>query len=94
MEKRIHPRRGILRPVVFDVNTVNGEVESVDAEMLDISAGGLCIKADKIIEPGKVVRLKVSLDGMGVHVPSIAEVKWAGSAEGRDEFEMGLQFLV
>jgi hypothetical protein len=87
-EKRIHPRTKYLKPIGAPIR----KIEAIDAELLDISAGGACIMTDRAYRRGKVVRLRLPLNGTDILVPSLAKVSWVSPTDGR--FKMGLKFFM
>jgi hypothetical protein len=91
-EKRIHPRKKYLKPVQYEIGAPMRKIEAVDAELLDISAGGACIMTDRAYRRGKVVRLRLPLNGTDILVPSLAKVRWVSPTDGR--FKMGLKFFM
>jgi hypothetical protein len=94
-EKRIHPRTELLQSISYDVAMLKRSVETVEtvaADILNISTGGVCIMTEKTHEPGKVIRLNLPHKGTDIPVPSLAEVKWVDPANAR--FKMGLEFLM
>lgn len=91
-EKRFYSRIKILKPTTFETNTAKGEVERLDAEILDISAGGACIKTLRSLEAGRVIKLKLELKDADIYAPCIAEVMWA-KPDNR-KYKVGLQFLI
>lgn len=77
MEKRLHPRTKVFKPVKCSC-------EGGECEVLDISVGGACVRTDSAYEPGSIIRLNLS-------PPRLATVRWANSIYGR--FMVGMQFL-
>jgi hypothetical protein len=75
-ERRVHPRRKFLKRLKY---------ETVGAEVLNISDGGACIKAERAHEPGSVVKLRLPN-------PRLAEVRWANPTDG-GKFKLGLKFF-
>ncbi len=75
----------------FEVNSFDQSTEPVDAELVDVSSAGACIKCEKILDPGRVITIWMDLKYTEVQVPCIAEVRWAKAINNK--FKMGLQFL-
>jgi hypothetical protein len=75
----------------FEVNSFDQNTEPVDAELVDVSSAGACIKCEKILDPGRVITIWMDLKYTEVQVPCIAEVRWAKAINNK--FKMGLQFL-
>jgi hypothetical protein len=84
-EKRIHPREKVFTPAICKIDEPIRRVEAVDAEILDISADGVCIMTERAHVPDSIVRLRVPPD------PRLAEVRWVAPANTR--FRMGLKFF-
>ncbi len=91
-ERRLHPRKEFMSAITFDVGAQERTVETAEAEILNVSAGGTCILTENAQEPGKVLRLKLPLQGTDIHVPSLAEVRWVVPDGNR--YKMGLRFLL
>jgi hypothetical protein len=94
-EKRIQHRTELLQSITYDIVMPMRRIETiktVDADLLNISNSGVCIKTKWANETGSVVRLKLPHHGTDILVPSLAEVKWVSPAN--DKFKMGLQFLM
>lgn len=90
-EKRSYPRRELFKHVTYEVGYTAQETEAVDAEIRNISRGGVCIAAVKAQDPGSIVMLMRPLKQSDFMVPSLAEVKWARRSNGG--FTMGLKFI-
>ncbi len=91
MLDRGYPRMPVQHASWFEVNTFNQETEPVDAELVNVSPAGACIKCEKILDPGRVITIWMDLKYTDVQVPCIAEVRWAKAVNNK--FKMGLQFL-
>ncbi len=92
-ERRLHPRKDFMSAITYDVGAREARtVETAEAEILNVSQGGTCILTENAEEPGKVLRLRLPLQGTDIHVPSLAEVRWV-VPEGK-RFKMGLRFLI
>lgn len=91
-DRRINPRNEYLRPITYEISTPIRDPEVLDAELFDISAGGVCIIAREAYEKGTVVNLRLPLQGTDMVIPSLAEVRWTGPTDSK--FKTGLQFLI
>ncbi len=91
MLDRAYPRTSLRRTSWFEVNSFDQNTEPVDAELIDISSAGACIKCEKILDPGRVITIWMDIRGADVQVPCIAEVRWSKAVN--NQFKMGLQFL-
>jgi hypothetical protein len=85
-EKRTHPRAKFLKPVTFLSGAPMRMVEAVDAEFLDLSAGGACVVTDRDYDLDSFLYLRLE------PYPRLAEVRWVARANGR--FKMGLEFFM
>lgn len=89
-------RRNLLRKRTAFAGTIDLSTpsvsESVAAEVLDVSSGGVCVRIGRDLTPGVLVKLSLGFEDTGIKVPCIAEVKWVD----RDSISCraGLQFLV
>lgn len=93
-EKRFHPRQELLKHVTYEVGHTAQETETVDAEIRNISRGGVCLSAVKVQDPGSVVMLMRPLKHSDFMVPSLAEVRWARRSRSYNGgFRMGLKFI-
>lgn len=91
MNTRVSPRKNILRTATYEINSMEGGVEMLGTEILNVSAGGACIKTSREIKPGRVISLRLEVKDAGIEVPCIAEVRWAKPCN--NEYTIGLQFL-
>lgn len=91
MKKRTFERKLYARAGSYEVSTPDGGLESLEAEFLNISSGGVCIRTRKAHRPGSVLMLRLDIQEAGIQVPCIAEVRWA--EEENSLYKVGLQFL-
>jgi hypothetical protein len=85
MERRIHPRAKLLKPVAYKLGATMRMGEAFDAEIMDISSSGTCVICKKPYEPDSLVWLRLPPH------PRLSKVRWVGPTDGR--FKMGLKFL-
>ena len=90
-EQRLSSRQKFSDAVTYEVSG-DGGVEVESAEVLNISPGGACIKADRAPTPGRVIMLKLPLKDTGIMVPSVTEVIWTEPAD-KGRVMLGLRFL-
>jgi len=60
----------------------------------NISAGGLCIRTQKLLNSSSLVRCELRLPGTPVHVPFLAQARWVQKRSGVRPYRVGLQFVV
>ena len=46
------------------------------------------------IAPGLLVRCEIALADHAARIPTLLKVRWADSLEGKNQYRMGLQFLI
>jgi len=88
---RSYPRTLLNTTSWFEVNSFDRSTEPVDADVVDVSSAGACIRSEKVLDPGRVITLWLELKHTEVQVPCIAEVRWVKPV--KNQFKMGLQFL-
>ena len=94
-EKRVSPRIKVDIPILYhrleDKQTIDSAREEKKRtrgdRAIDISLGGLQIKADQILHNGDILDIEISLPGLPLALPALAEVVWANENLG------GLHFL-
>jgi hypothetical protein len=96
VEKRACERHCYAADIAFSY--FNKE-HSYSARTLNLSAGGMCFKSNLFLKPGATVyiRLKTthpngSCSGYceGLHLVTLAEVKWCQEANGADAYPYGV----
>ncbi|MBI5492854.1 MAG: PilZ domain-containing protein [Deltaproteobacteria bacterium] len=92
MEKRTYPRVKFLKAGTYEISNLMGASGTFDAEILDMSHGGACIRTSRVLESGRVIRLNVDLKDADIRIPCIAEVVWSRSENS--DYRVGLQFLI
>jgi len=88
---RSYPRTPLNTPSWFEVNSFDRNCEPIDADVVDVSSAGACIRSEKVLDPGRVITLWLDIKNTEVQVPCIAEVRWVKPV--KNQFKMGLQFL-
>ncbi len=95
-EKRICERQSFTADIAFSY--FNKE-HSYDAHTLNVGSGGMCFESNLLLKPDATVyiRLKTthpkgSCSGFceGLHLVTLAEVKWCQEANGADVFPYGV----
>lgn len=62
-----------------------------ETEIINLSPAGACIKSERDLTPGTVVRLMLTIKDTFIQYPCLAEVKWASLGTG---CTAGLEFLI
>ncbi len=88
MKKRAFPRTEYNRKGLCE--TGQG-AEVFEAEIINLSPAGACIKAERDLAPGTIVRLLLTIKDTVIQYPCLAEVKWAREGRG---CTAGLEFLI
>lgn len=94
-ERRVSPRIKVDIPVQYHLLNDKKEIEAVREEQkrsrgaraIDISLSGIQIHADQPLHTGDVLHMEITLPGLPVALPAVAEVVWTGHDQG------GLHFL-
>jgi hypothetical protein len=89
-EKRKHQRRALSMNITCEIGTPFPTDEAVDAQTLNVSTDGVCIKTEKALESGRVVMLKCPDLVKDMPIPRLAEVRWVATDKG--VYRMGLRF--
>lgn len=72
-EKRIHPRRGVLKKMTYRELVPSGE----EGIIQDISEGGLCLLLKKEFTPGAILEVKYEIQSPSPKpIESIVKVIW------------------
>lgn len=78
----------------FKESSSTGECKIIDAEIVNISPGGMCISTNRTLSPGQIIRILLQFQDTEIEVPSIVAVMWSRPKEDNIEIcELGLQFL-
>ena len=96
VEKRACERHCYAADIAFSY--FNKE-HSYDAHTLNVGSGGMCFKANLFLKPGATVYIRLkktypdgSCNGFceGLHIVTLAEVKWCQEANGADTLPYGV----
>ena len=68
--------------------------QKFEGEILDISANGVKLMADRRVEESALIRGELLLPNIPVGVPSLLQVRWIRPAETAGQYQIGLKFLV
>lgn len=66
-------------------------VPGPDAEIVDLSAGGACIRTSRTLEPGSRITFALNLKDIGEEVAFEAEVRWVRREDSKNL--IGIKFL-
>jgi hypothetical protein len=92
LEKRSAERKAFKTPLIFQKNDAKKTtVETIGGTGVDISQGGLALKAIYPLEKGALLKVYVPVDELNLALPVYTEVIWANREN--NEFTCGLRFL-
>jgi len=60
----------------------------------NIANGGVCVCSDRLAPPDAVLHCEFALAGNPVLLPTLLKVRWSNKVEGKDQYRLGLQFLL
>lgn len=66
----------------------------IQGQILNISAGGLCLRADHSLKESQLVHCQLRLPEPPVEIPTLMQVRWTAKPGGKQKFVVGLQFLL
>ena len=66
----------------------------IHGQILNISAGGLCLRADHSLKESQLVHCKLRLPEPTIEIPTLMQVRWTAKPVGKKKFVVGLQFLL
>lgn len=87
-------KRCQIRTPLFDHDSASNlaGISKADAEIVDISASGVCIVTPRLLEQGKKINFSMQLSDCDESLDFLAEVKWARPDE-KNKYRVGLRFL-
>lgn len=99
VQRREHPRIPMTMPVGYALSSRDGsDVTSAlkDAELVDLSRGGACIRVAEKIDPGAVLSIELRPQSEIDRVNAVAQVMRAdlGEDADRDGWLLGCQFII
>ena len=95
-DKRAYERHSYAADIAFSY--FNKE-HSYNAEILNLGTGGMCFKSNLFLQPGATICARLikthpngSCGGFceGLHIVTLAEVKWCQEENGADAFPYGV----
>ena len=98
MERRSEPRH----PLTCEVQPLapsapighNGRASTVRGTVVNVSAGGACVLAERAVEPHTVLPFNFAFPAVPVPVPVLMQVRWIEPVAPRSElYRIGLSFL-
>jgi len=96
VEQRAYPRFPSTRIVFIQLSVAGEETAQFiekEAEVRDISRGGVRILTDLELEEAQILKLHLSIPGMADLPPQAAEVRWILPAPPGETSQVGLRFL-
>ena len=96
IDRRLEPRHLFACPIdAVSSTTGNGDAMTISGTTLNISAGGLCLRSDRYIEPRRLLAARIHFAESPVGIPVLMQVQWILRDEGRgDAWRAGLRFLL
>jgi hypothetical protein len=97
-ERRRHPRH-LVQPV-FGGKRIGlslpgkGHRASLRGKILNISAGGLCLLSEQVVDQNQVLRCQIQLRELPVAIPTLLQVRWIHRPPGSHTYWLGLRFLL
>ena len=94
-DKRQMERGPFDYPVLIECNDPNSGCFApvqLRADGVDINSNGIGILTEKMINPGRVVKVYLPLGDTKTMIATLSEVRWASPLEGN--YRMGLHFIV
>jgi CheY-like chemotaxis protein len=89
-DKRLHERKAVEQATICSVIVTQSEqgAKNVDANVLDISDAGMCIRTDYGLKPGHLLRI--------INSPALSTgvVRWSKIAGAENMFHAGIQFVM
>lgn len=90
VEKRVHPRIPLRVPVKHRVIEGQNEIKTIferknnekTGHTLNMSLGGLCLKADQSLNVGSMLRLEIILPEISRLIAAFGEVVWSNGTGG------------
>jgi hypothetical protein len=61
---------------------------------IDIGKDGIGIACDRQLSPGVVLRCEIHVPDTAVWIPTLLRVRWSNEVDGKQQYRLGLQFLV
>jgi c-di-GMP-binding flagellar brake protein YcgR len=79
-----------------ELNSAQGAEQALQARILDISEGGLCLLTKIPLKVSSPVRCNIPLSftEVPISVPSLLQVRWTYKGPESHEYRSGLQFLL
>jgi len=96
-ERRLHPRYAVnpgLPKVAVALQGLHKQGhELLQAQMQNLSTGGLCLLGDRAVELSQVFRCEIPLPGLPVGIPTLLQVRWIDRPPDAHAYRVGLQFV-
>ena len=97
-ERRRHPRH-LVQAVSGGKRIVltlpgKGHRAGLRGKILNMSAGGLCLLSERVVEQNQVLRCQIPLRELPVPIPTLLQVRWIHRPTGSHTYRLGLRFLL
>jgi hypothetical protein len=97
-ERRRHPRHAVQgvfggKRIVLSLPG-KGHRAGLRGKILNISAGGLCLLSEHVVEQYQVLRCQILLRELPVAIPTLLQVRWIHRPTGSHTYRLGLRFLL
>lgn len=97
MERRNEPRYPLtceMEAVPSRLGTKDEHSRIVGGKVVNISAGGACVLADRDFDQSSILVCRVRFSGVPVAIPLLMQVRWTRPAQSPEAvLQMGLSFL-
>ncbi len=93
-EQRSVVRKKTRTKLAFETMASTGTFNAAKCTAIDISDGGMKLKAGQLLEKGSIVKLSIPVADPKVTLPIFAEVIWSkNEPDSKDSISVGLRFL-
>jgi hypothetical protein len=60
----------------------------------NVGAGGVCLVTDQVLPLNSILRCELSVSDMPMDIPTLMQVRWLQKIHGKNDYKIGLQFLL
>ncbi|SRR5712692_1909485 len=95
-ERRLHPRYPVnpaLSKGVASLRLYKEGHELLQAQLQNLSTGGLCLLGNRAVELSQVFRCEIPLPELPVGIPTLLQVRWIERPTAAHAYRVGLQFV-
>ena len=97
-ERRRHPRYALAFELqgkeLSSVGVPEERQQFLHGRTQNISAGGLCLRAERPLKKSGLLRCELRLPGIPVAIPTLMRVRWIEQSSRKPRYRMGLEFLL